>query len=149
MLFEYYGKVIVQPRRDLFSKTSSLRVSKSSDTGFMTRVEADAAMELAKQAELLSVHADRSAPTGKPPFNKKGKGGGKGGGNRKVPLRLLPLQHQQQHQQQQPQQRQQQQQQQPSASPSATPAGSPRQRQSTLPRTNPNKGGKGGKGKGQ
>ena len=50
MLFEYYGKVIVQPRRDLFSKASGLRVSQSFDTGFMTRVEAEAAMESAKQA---------------------------------------------------------------------------------------------------
>ena len=151
MLFEYYGKVIAQPRRDLFSKATGLRVAQSSDIGFMTRVEADAAMESAKQAELLSVHANRSAPTGRPPFNKKakGRGGGKGGGNRKVPLCLLPQQHQhQQHQHQQPQQRQQQEQQ-PSASLSATPAGSPRQQQSTLPCANPNKGGKGGKGKGQ
>ena len=124
------------------SKASGLRVSESSDTGFTTRVKADAAMESAKQAELLSVHADRSALTGKPPFNKnvKGKGGGKGGGNRKFPLRLLP-----QHQQQQPQQHQQQQQQ-PSASLLATLASSPCQQQSTLPCTNPNKGGKGGKG---
>ena len=41
MLFEYYGKVIAQPRRDLFSKATGLRVSQSSDTGFMTRVEAE------------------------------------------------------------------------------------------------------------
>ena len=92
MLFEYYGKVIVQPRRDLFSKASSLRVAQSSDTSFMTRVEADVAMESAKQAELLSVHADRSALDRRPPFNKKAKGrdGGKGGGNRKVPLSPPP-----------------------------------------------------------
>ena len=98
MLFEYYGKVIAQPRRELFSKATGLRVAQSSDTGFMTRVEADAAMESAKQAELISVHADRSAPTVKPSFNKKskGKGGGKGGGkgSNKVPLRLLPQQQQ-------------------------------------------------------
>ena len=98
MLFEYYGKVIAQPRRELFSKATGLRVAQSSDTSFMTRVEADAAMESAKQAELISVHADRSAPTVKPSFNKKskGKGGGKGGGkgSNKVPLRLLPQQQQ-------------------------------------------------------
>ena len=139
MLFEYYGKVIAQPRRDLFSKATGLRVAQSSDTGFMTRVEADAAMESAKQTELISMHIDRSAPTVKPSFNKKakGKGAGKGGGkgSSRILLRHLP--------------QQQQQQQQSSASPSATPAGSPRQQQSTLPCTNPNKGGKGGKGKGQ
>ena len=108
MLFEYYGKVIVQPRRELFSKASGLRVSQSSNTGIMTRVEADAAMESAKQAELISVHADRSAPTGKPPFNKKikGRGGGKGGCNCKVPLCPLPQEQQQQQQPQQPPQQQ-------------------------------------------
>jgi hypothetical protein len=102
MLFEYYGKVIAQPRRDLFSKATGLRVAQSSDNGFMTRVEADAAMESAKQAELLLVHANWSAPTGKPSFNKKakGRGGGEGGGKgtNKVPLRLLPQQQQQQQQ---------------------------------------------------
>ena len=96
MLFKYYGKVIVQPHHDLFTKASGLRVSQSSDTGFMTRVEADAAMESAKQTELISMHIDRSAPTAKPSFNKKAKarGGGKGGGKgtSKVPLRLLPQQ---------------------------------------------------------
>jgi hypothetical protein len=67
----------------------------------MTRVEAEAAMDSAKQAELISVHADRSAPTTKPTFNKKskGRGGGKGGGRKGFPLRLLPQQQQQQQQQ--------------------------------------------------
>ena len=93
MLFEYYGKTIVQPRRDLFKKATSLRVSQSLAPGFMTRVEADAAMETAKQVELISVHADRSAPTGKPPINNeksKGRVGGEGGGRKSFPLRLLP-----------------------------------------------------------
>ena len=95
MLFQYYGKVIVQPHHDLFSKASGLRVAQSSDTGFMTRVEADAAMESAKQAELILVHADRSVATGKPPFNKKAKGrGGKGGNRKGLSLRLLPQQQQ-------------------------------------------------------
>mgnify|MGYP001047692992 CR=1 FL=1 len=82
MLFEYYGKVIAQPRRDLFSKATGLRVSQSSDTGFMTRVEADAAMESAKQTELLSMHIDRSAPTSTLPRTNPSKGGkgGKGKG---------------------------------------------------------------------
>ena len=63
----------------------------------MTRVEAEAAMETAKQVELISVHADRSAPTRKPTFkNEKseGRGGGKGGGGKAFPLRLLPQQQQ-------------------------------------------------------
>ena len=94
MLFEYFGKFIAQPRRDLFEKGTSLRVSQSSSTRFMTRVEAEAAMESAKQAKLISVHADRSAPTTKPTFNKKpkGRGGGKGGGRKSFFLRLLPQQ---------------------------------------------------------
>ena len=54
MLFEYYGKVIVQPCRDLFSKALGLRVSQSSHTGFMSRVEAHAAMESSKQHQQLS-----------------------------------------------------------------------------------------------
>ena len=101
MLFEYYGKVIAQPCRELFSKATGLRVAQSSDTGFMTRVEADAAMESAKQTELISMHIDRSAPTVKPSFNKKakGRGGGKGGGKgtHKVSLCLLPQQQQHHH----------------------------------------------------
>ena len=104
MLFEYYGKVIAQPRRELFSKATGLRVAQSSDTGFMTRVEADAAMESAKQTELISMHIERSAPTVKPSFNKKakGKGAGKGGGkgSKRILLRHLPQQQQQQQQQQ-------------------------------------------------
>ena len=55
----------------------------------MTRVEAEAAMQTAKQAELISMHADRSAPTSKPTFkNKKskGRGGGKGGGGKAFPF---------------------------------------------------------------
>ena len=48
MLFENYGKIIVQPWCDLFEKATSLRVSQSSAIGFMTRVKADAAMESAK-----------------------------------------------------------------------------------------------------
>ena len=102
MLFEYYGKIIVQPRCGLFEKATSPRESQSSAARFMTRVEADAAMESAKQAELISVHADRSAPTGKPPFNnKKSKGGGKGGNRKGLPLRLLSQQQQQRRQHQQ------------------------------------------------
>ena len=48
VLFGYYGKIIAQPRRDLYEKATSLRVSQSSAPGFMTRVEAEAALETAK-----------------------------------------------------------------------------------------------------
>ena len=50
MMFEYHGEIIAQPHRDLFEKATSLRVSQSSALGFMTRVKAKAAMEMAKQA---------------------------------------------------------------------------------------------------
>ena len=148
MLFEYYGKIIIQSHRDLFKKARSLRVSQSSAAGFMTQVEADAAMESAKQAELISVHANRLALPGKPPFNNK-----------------ASLQ-QQEVQGQRRWQRRRSQRSSPlsppsaaaaaagvaaaeAASPSAPPAGSPHEQQSTLPRANRDKGGKDGKGTGQ
>ena len=53
MLLEYFGKHIVQPRRDLFEKATKMKVSQSSDTGFLTQVEATAAMETCKQIELF------------------------------------------------------------------------------------------------
>ena len=62
ILLKCFGKSIVQPRRDLFEKATSLQVFKSLASGFMTKNEADATMETAKQAELISVHDDRSAP---------------------------------------------------------------------------------------
>ena len=36
MLLEYFGKHIVQPRCDLFEKATWMKVSHSSDTGFLT-----------------------------------------------------------------------------------------------------------------
>ena len=62
----------------------------------MTKVEADAALETAKQAGLISVHADRSVLSNNASFkNKKfrGKGDGKGKGGKGVPLRLLLHRH--------------------------------------------------------
>ena len=53
MLFEYFGKHIVQPRRDLFEKATKMKVSESCDTGFLTHVEASTAMETCKQIELF------------------------------------------------------------------------------------------------
>ena len=53
MLFEYFGKHIVQPRHDLFEKATKMKVSQSSDIGFLTEVEAIAAMETCKQLELF------------------------------------------------------------------------------------------------
>ena len=53
MLLEYFGKHIVQPRRDLFEKDTKMKVSEPSDTGFLTQVDASAAMETCKQIELF------------------------------------------------------------------------------------------------
>ena len=137
MLFEYYGKQIVQPRRDLFEQATKMQVSFSANTGFLTRVEAAAAMETAKQTELFQAYAETSRPTQpKNKFKGKSKGDGRRSG-RPLPLQLLPN----------PAAAQQQP---PSASPSAPPA-SPAARQSTLPPAGRGRGrgGRGGKGKGQ
>ena len=139
MLFEYYGKHIVLPRRDLFEQATKMQVSFSANTGFLTRVEAAAAMETAKQTELFQAYAETSRPTQpKNKFKGKSKGDGRRSG-RPLPLQMLPN----------PAAAQQQP---PSASPSAPPA-SPSARQSTLPpagRGGRGRGrGRGGKGKGE
>ena len=43
VLFEFFGKQIVQPCRDLFEKATSLSVSQSAASTFLTQVESDAA----------------------------------------------------------------------------------------------------------
>ena len=109
MLFEYYGKHIVLPRRDLFEQATKMQVSFSANTGFLTRVEAAAAMETAKQTELFQAYAETSRPTQpKNKFKGKSKGDGRRSG-RPLPLQMLPN----------PAAAQQQP---PSASPSAPPA---------------------------
>ena len=139
MLFEYYGKHIVLPRRDLFEQATKMQVSFSANTGFLTHVKAAAAMETAKQTELFQAYVETSRPTQpKNKFKGKSKGDGRRSG-RPLPLQLLPN----------PAAAQQQP---PSASPSAPPA-SPAARQSTLPpagRGGRGRGrGRGGKGKGE
>ena len=95
MLFEYFGKHIVQPRRGLFEKATKMKVSQSSDTGFLTRVEATTAMETCKQIELFQAHADaakrHNGSSSRRPKDKKGKGnGGKGkGGGKGLSLHYL------------------------------------------------------------
>ena len=85
MLFEYFGEHIVQPCRDLFEKATRMKVSQSSDTRFLTQVEATAAMETCGQIELFQPHADAASrhngSSSERPKDKKSKGGkGKGGG---------------------------------------------------------------------
>ena len=48
ILFECFGKHIVQPCHDLFEKATQMKVSWSSDTGFLTQVKVNAAMETCK-----------------------------------------------------------------------------------------------------
>ena len=60
MLFEYFGKHIVQPCCDLFEKATRLAISpisQSSSTGFLSAAEARAPMELARHYDLLNAHA--------------------------------------------------------------------------------------------
>ena len=47
VLFEFLGKVIVQPRRDIFEKATGLSVSQPAAPGFLTQVESDAACAMA------------------------------------------------------------------------------------------------------
>ncbi len=48
MLFEYFGKHIAQPRCDLFEKATHMALSQLLSTGFLTQVEAKAAMDTCK-----------------------------------------------------------------------------------------------------
>ena len=49
MLFEYFGKHIVQPCHDLFGQATKMQVSFSTNTSFLTCVKAAAAMETASR----------------------------------------------------------------------------------------------------
>ena len=95
IVFEYFGEHIVQPHRDLFEKVTKTKVSRSSNTGVLTQVEATAAMETRKQIELFLAHADaanrHNGSLSRKPKDKKGKGkGGKGkGGGKGLSLRYL------------------------------------------------------------
>ena len=92
MLFEYFGKHIVPPRRDLFEKATRMKVSQSSHTCFRTQVKAAAAMETCKQ-ELFQAHADAAnrynGSSSKKPKHPKGKGGKGKGGGKGLPLHYL------------------------------------------------------------
>ena len=122
MLFEYFGKHIVQPRHDLFEQATKMKISQSCDTGFLTKVEATAAMETCKHLELFEAHADaanrHNGSSSRRPKDKKGKGkGGKGNvGGKGLSLHYL-----------QPSAAATAQQQPPSASPTAYPVSPARQ----------------------
>ena len=89
MLFESLGKNIVQPCRDIFEKVTGLSMSHSAAPSFLTQVESDAICAIARQYDLLGIHAEsiRSAkPAGQGHFGNRhnrcgGKPIGRGHGN--------------------------------------------------------------------
>ena len=56
--FEFLGKTIVQPRRDLFEKATGLSVSHSTRSCFLIRAESESAMATARQHDLIGTHID-------------------------------------------------------------------------------------------
>ena len=160
IILDYFGQHIAGPRRELYEKVTGLPVHPGKvEHGFMTEAEAEAAMLVAQQQDLLQQHISARAPN--PSSRGQGKGKGKSGGaNRRTGGLHIQRQQQQrqrqrgqsssqqqQHQQRPSQQQQQQssqQQQQPSQPPasSGTPAAG-RTKKSTTPSTKSRGGGKG------
>ena len=152
---EYFGQHIAGPRRELYEKVTGLPVNPGRvEQGFMTEHEADAAMQVAQQQDLLQQHIAAMAPNPRG----RGRGAGKGkddrAGRRPGGLHIQRQQQQKQRQQrqsqqqQQPSQQQQQQssqQQQQQSQPPAASAGTPAkgQKKSTTPGKNARGGGKG------
>ena len=143
ILFDFFGKIIVQPRRDLFQKATGLSVSHNTSSGFLTGAESESAMATARQHDLIGAHIDavRSSTSG-------GRGRGRGKNNRRGAQRGAgrgsnQLRHLQPNRpsappsatpapQQQQQQQQQRQQQQPAGRQAASSA-TPGRQQSTPP----------------
>ena len=156
ILLEYFGKHIAGPRRELFEKVTGLPVNPGKlSHGFMTEQEAESAMLVAQQQDVIQQHIAAVAPASRSRSSRArggGKGGGKGGGLRTFRQqtqrggRQQPQSSQQQPQQQQQTSQQQQPQQQPPAPSAGTPArnGQPR---STTPGAGKGKNRGGGKGK--
>ena len=74
MLFEFLGKTIVQPRRDLFEKATGLSVSHFTSSSFLTRAESESAMATAWQHNLISTHINAVRSN---TFGGHGRGNGK------------------------------------------------------------------------
>ena len=158
ILLDYFGQHIAGPRRELYEKVTGLPVHPGKvEHGFMTEAEAEAAMLVAQQQDLLQQHIAARAPN--PSSRGRGKGKGKGGGPNRRPggLHLQRQQQQRQQQRGQPPSQQQQQQQQQSTAPQQQPsqqqqqqppasAGTPAKSQKKS--TTPGKGNRGG-GKGK
>ena len=156
MLLEYFGQHIAGPRRELYEKVIGLPVNPGKvEQGFMTEHEAESAMLVAQQQDLLQQHIAAIASSSR----SRSRGAGKGKRDSRRPGGLHIQRQQQQRQQQrgqqssqQQQQPSQQQQQQPSSSqqqqpsqPSAASAGTPArgQQKSTTPGKKSRGGGKG------
>ena len=117
IILDYFGQHIAGPRRELYEKVTGLPVHPGKvEHGFMTEAEAESAMLVAQQQDLLQQHIAARAPN--PSSRGQGKGKGKGGGANRRPGGLHIQRQQQQRQQQRGQPSSQQpQQQQPSAPP--------------------------------
>ena len=158
ILFEFFGRTMVQPCREIFEKDTGLSVSQSTSSGFLTTAESVTAMATARQHNLINTHIDavRSSTCGG-----RGRGSGKNtrrGARRGASRGGSRLQHLQPTRPsappsappstslapQQQQQRQQRQQQQPAGGPAASSATTGREQSTLLAR------GRGrGRGKGQ
>ena len=111
MLLEYFGQHIAGPRRELYEKVIGLPVNPGKvEQGFMTEHEAEAAMLVAQQQDLLQQHIAAIASSSRG----RGRGAGKGkrDGRRPGGLHIQRQQQQRQRQRGQPSSQQQQQQQQ-------------------------------------
>ena len=63
ILLEYFGKHIAGPRRELFEKVTGLPVNPGkSSVGFMTEQEAESAMLVAQQQDVIQQHIAAVAP---------------------------------------------------------------------------------------
>ena len=67
MLLEYFGKHIAQPRCELYEKVTGLPVNPGKTShGFLTEQEAESAMLIAQQQDLLQQHIAAPAPRSRP-----------------------------------------------------------------------------------
>ena len=69
----FFGKNVVQPRRDPFHEATGLSVSHNTSSGFLTWAESESAMATARQHDLIGTHIDAGRPS-----TSDGRGGGKG-----------------------------------------------------------------------
>ena len=67
MLLEYFGKHIAQPRRELYEKVTGLPVNPGKTShGWLAEQEAESAMLVAQQQDLLQQHIAAPAPRSRP-----------------------------------------------------------------------------------